>query len=384
MSPPSASTAKRLLERTSGEHPIISLVFDLDPSEFATAPARTTQTNSLMDGVHNLVEADQTLSHDARQFARGDVERLREYLSSDDLPVSGAGALAIFASEGDGLFETIALAATAPSQAYFGRHPHLEAIVTARVARPWCAVLVSVRDVTVDRGLGTVTATRTTGTDYVRGHAESDGNDQYSRHQDIEDHLNAVARQLAEDHQAGRFQVLVIGGPVEALSALEKRLTDDLRAVLAPRLDIDPSTATEADVAAGVDALLAAQDEQEQAETLARFADQLAAGDRQESGLRAVAGVADVLEALTEQRVATLLLAGDFHAAGARCPHDGMLLPFNVSTCPVDGSATAPVDDLREPMIAAAVRQDAPVLVFPEPGEVLGAPDHQVGALLRF
>jgi hypothetical protein len=35
-------------------------------------------------------------------------------------------------------------------------------------------------------------------------------------------------------------------------------------------------------------------------------------------------------------------------------------------------------------MIAAAVRQDAAVLVFPEPDETLRAPDHRVGALLRF
>jgi hypothetical protein len=35
-------------------------------------------------------------------------------------------------------------------------------------------------------------------------------------------------------------------------------------------------------------------------------------------------------------------------------------------------------------MIAAAVRQDATVLVFSEPNQTLGAPDHRVGALLRF
>ena len=108
-----------------------------------------------------------------------------------------------------------------------------------------------------------------------------------------------------------------------------------------------------------------------------------AAGSAWDAG-SAVAGIADVLEALTEQRVGTLLLAGDFHAAGARCWRDGMLLPPDVSECPVDGTATGPVPDLREPMIAAAVRQDATVLVFPEPDEPLRAPDHRVGALLRF
>jgi K+/H+ antiporter YhaU regulatory subunit KhtT len=35
-------------------------------------------------------------------------------------------------------------------------------------------------------------------------------------------------------------------------------------------------------------------------------------------------------------------------------------------------------------MIAAAVRQDATLLVVPEPDETLRAADHPAGALLRF
>ena len=85
----------------------------------------------------------------------------------------------------------------------------------------------------------------------------------------------------------------------------------------------------------------------------------------------AVAGIADVLEALAEQRVATLLLAGEFHAAGAQLlAATGCCCPLSVSECPADGTATGPVADLREPMIAAAVRQDATVLVVsPKPDE---------------
>ena len=37
----------------------------------------------------------------------------------------------------------------------------------------------------------------------------------------------------------------------------------------------------------------------------------------------------------------TILLTGDFHAAGARCWRDGMLLASDVSECPADGTATA-------------------------------------------
>jgi hypothetical protein len=376
--------AKRLLEATAGEHPVISVVFDLNPAEFATAPARATQANSLLDAAHNLETADQTLSHDARQAVRSDLERLKTYLGSDDLPVSGAGALAIFVSHGSGLFETVALSRPSMSSIYLDREPHIEPVVIEPAARRWCAVLVSARDVTVDMGAGARVLTRRTGSDYVRGHSQSDGNDERSHEQDIEDHLIAVSQRLSDDHRAGRFDVLAIGGPVDALTGLEGRLPDDLRSALAGRLDVDPSAATEADVAAAIGKLLAQAQAAAQEQSLAEFSDQLAAARGQDGPARAVAGIADVLEALTEQRVATLLLTGDFHAAGARCWRDGMLLPSDVSECPIDGTATGAVADLRDPMIAAAVRQDATVLVFSEPDETLGAPEHRVGALLRF
>ena len=377
--------AKRLLEATAGEHPVISVVFDLNPAEFATAPARATQATSLLDAAHNLETADQTLNHDARQAIRSDLERLKTYLGSDDLPVSGAGALAIFVSQGSGLFETVALSRSSTSSIYLDREPHIEPVVIEPAAQRWCAVLVSSRDVTVDIGAGATVVTRSTGSDYVRGHSQSDGNDERGREQDIEGHLIAVSQRLAADHRAGRFDVLAIGGPVDALTGLEGRLPDELRSALVGRLEIDLSAATEADVAAAVGRLLAHTYAEAQEQKLAAFKDQLAAARGQDGPPRAVAGIPAVLEALTEQRVETLLLADDFHAAGARCSKCRMLLPSDVSECPVDGTATAPVADLREPMIAAAVRQDATVLVFPEPDEtLLTRPDHRTGALLRF
>jgi hypothetical protein len=109
--------ARRLLEATAGEHPVISAVFDLDPSQFATAPARATQAASLIDAGHNLEKADETLNHDARQAVRSDLERLDSYLGSADFPVNRAGALAIYVSAGDDLFETVVLSRPARSRA---------------------------------------------------------------------------------------------------------------------------------------------------------------------------------------------------------------------------------------------------------------------------
>ena len=377
--------AKRLLEATAGQHPVISLVFDLNPAEFATPAARAAQATSLMDAAHNLERADQTLSHDARLAIRADLKRVDQYLGSAAFPVHGAGALAIYASEGDDLFETVALPQPMASAVYLGREPYLEPLIIEQPSQRWRAVLVSERDVTIYDGVGGRTTEKGVGRDYVRGRSQSGGNDEHSRQQDIEGHIIQVAQLLAEDARADRFEVLVIGGPVQPVSALQERLVDDVRMrLLGGRLDVDPSAATEAEIAAKVDEMLQTAHVQEREQTLAHFRDQLDAGDRQAGGRRAVSGVPDVLEALAERRVAALLLAPDFHAAGTRCPHDGSLYSFNVSSCPADGAETAPVPDLRGPILAAAIRQDADVVMDDEPAPVHDAPGDGVGAILRF
>jgi hypothetical protein len=377
--------ARRLLEMTAAEHPVISVVFDLNPSEFATAPARQSQADSLMDAVRNLEKADETFNHEARKAVRFDIERLETYFAQEDLPTAHAASLAIYASQGAGLFETFALSQPAVSAAYLSRAPHLEPLATEPAPRRWCAALVSDRGVTIVSGVSTEVLGQGHGSADIRGHDQSDGNDQHSRAEDIHDHLIAVARRLAEDHRAGRFDVLAVGGPVAARTELTKLLPNDLRSsVITSELHVDPSAATASDVADAVAGVIASHDAAERAATLATFVDALQSAHAHSTPPRAGAGTTDVLQALAEQRVAALLLAGDFHAAGARCPRCGLLYGYEVSACPLDGTATVAVEDLREPMIAEAVRQDATVLVLDDPGPTLGAPERRVGALLRF
>src|SRR5436190_17677671 len=86
---------------------VLSLFLNLDPSEFATPPARETEIRSLIDAAErSLREADQ-LSHDGRKSLKQDIARAREYLSSADY--SGAHGLALFCSEAAGLFEAMKL-----------------------------------------------------------------------------------------------------------------------------------------------------------------------------------------------------------------------------------------------------------------------------------
>ena len=86
---------------------------------------------------------------------------------------------------------------------------------------------------------------------------------------------------------------------------------------------------------------------------------------------RAVSGVQDTLQALTERRVQTLLLSADFGAGGGRCPSCGLLVGPGQRRCPADGSELEPLPDLREAAVEAALLQDAEVIVASEPSPEL-------------
>src|ERR1700761_964937 len=106
---------RSLLQRT-GTHPVISLYLDLDPEQFPTPKARDSQITSLLDRSRELAAA-LPLDHAARKALTADLERVESELRSDDLPVSGAAALAVFCSGSDEIMETIRLDAPAPSAA---------------------------------------------------------------------------------------------------------------------------------------------------------------------------------------------------------------------------------------------------------------------------
>jgi hypothetical protein len=80
-------------------------------------------------------------------------------------------------------------------------------------------------------------------------------------------------------------------------------------------------------------------------------------------------------------------LAHDFGAQGVRCPRCGLLYPEGTDRCPTDGEATAPVTDLSEASVEAAILQGASVTVTGEGSDPAPPALHRGGgiaALLHF
>jgi peptide subunit release factor 1 (eRF1) len=100
-------------------------------------------------------------------------------------------------------------------------------------------------------------------------------------------------------------------------------------------------------------------------------------------GERGARGPEEVLVALNERRVETLMLDENFSGAGVQCPECGWLGPEGERRCPVDGTSLVILDDLAEAAIELALQQSAEVLALRFDPDALAA-DGGIAALLRF
>src|SRR5256885_15947389 len=86
---------------------VLSLFLNLDPSEFATPPARETEIRSLIDQAERELREAGDLSHETKQALKQDIARARGYLAGADF--SGAHGMALFLCGPADLFEAIQL-----------------------------------------------------------------------------------------------------------------------------------------------------------------------------------------------------------------------------------------------------------------------------------
>jgi hypothetical protein len=378
----SVSGSARRLVAQRPEHPVVSLYLDLDPEEFATPPARVSQIHSLLDGAGREVEADETLSHEELLALREDLERVREYLLSDEPPFQGARALAVFCSLRDDLFEVVQLTRPAEGRVVIGRTPYVEPLIAGALERRWCVALVSRREAWLLTGPADRLSELRHFQDDVHGQHHQGGWSQarYERsyEKEADDHLRHVADLLHRRLRAAGFDRLALGGPVEIVARFQGFLHEDVRSRLAGgRVDVDLSSATDAQIRAAVAELVEQDERQRERDAL----DRLAAGIGSPGG-HGAGGPEDVLAALNERRVEALLLEPGFDRPGGRCPSCGLLTLERHGPCPADGTELEEVEHLREAAVEAAIAQDAEVMVvsrYPDLGPFQG-----IGALLRF
>jgi hypothetical protein len=373
---------------------VLSVYVDADPREQAAQrPAWVVAVENGLRDVRERVKANGDHARWRAVFER--LDALEPELSALVDPRRAGRGRALFATIEGGELRTVGLHVPLGNRVALDEIPHLSPLVAALDrGRPVGILVATQADVRVlEQRLGVVEELMALSLEpdtsewrEMKGPAAANPalaqhaapqRDLFERR--LEEHrlraLDLVSRRLGELAESRGWE--------RALAAGERRVADRLAEALAgPRLEVrvvDKNVHGLGPIEVG-DALAA-----ELAEELLRREEQLVARvlDSALSGNAGALGVADVLSALEEGRVAHLLVAENGSPAGARTG-DGRLLPAGVVPPGVDPSELVPVQALVEHMVERALATDASVTVLsPAAAEPL-AGSEGVAALLRW
>jgi peptide chain release factor subunit 1 len=369
------------LRRLADVHPdrgrVLSEFMNLDPSEFATAAARSSQITSILTEAARRVEQAGDLEHDERTALKADVERVREVLRGD-IAGNGTRALAVFACQPEDLLEVVPLREPVESRVVLDDAPFVEPLLYAGAQDRWCVVLCNRRVARLFAGPGDALDETDRIEDDVHSQHDQGGWSQarYQRSVDKEaqDHLQHTADVTFERFKRRPFDRLLVGGPEETIGDLEARLHPYLKERLVGRVscDVENSSLDQVRSCAGGRILEFARGREREA------LDRLAQGVG--SGERGAAGLSQVLAALNDARVEVLLVARGMTAAGFCDPATGLLYA-SPDELP-EGAEAKPVADIVEKAIERAIEQSADILGVRHHDDL--GPLGGIGAVLRF
>jgi peptide chain release factor subunit 1 len=374
VSAPDRDQLRSLAELRLDRPVVLSLYLNLDPSQFATPPARKTAVRSLVDEAERRVRERNGLEHEDRKGLEASLQRATAFLENE-LPSDGAHAVALFASEPAGLFEALKLPRSVPNRVAIGHSPLVGPL--ARIARRerWCVALVNRRDARIFRGGPDGLREIQRIHDDVSGQHDQGGWSQARYQRGIEkekdDHLKVTGDALLANFKRQPFQRLIVGGPREVVTDFEHKLHQYLSERLAGRIEVDVERSNADQVLDAARPLIEKLERERERDALERL------------GERGACGLDDVLPPLNERRVELLILDEQFGGVtGVQCLECGWL-GLEGDRCPADGSETVQLEDLTEAMIELSVQQSADLLAVHHERDAL----EQYGgaaALLRF
>jgi peptide chain release factor subunit 1 len=353
---------------------VLSLYLNLDPSQFATPPARKTAVRSLVDEAERRLREGNGLSDEDKVALQSSLQRATAFLENE-LPSDGAHGLALFASEPSDLFKALKLPRSVPNRVAIGHSPLVGPL--ARLARRerWCVALVNRRDARILRGSPDGLREVQQIHDDVSGQHDQGGWSQARYQRGIEkekdDHLRETGEALMRHFKRQPFEKLIVGGPREVVIDFEQKLHHYLRDRLAGRVEVDVERSNPDQVLDAARPLIDELEHGREREALEKL------------GERGACGLDDVLPPLNERRVELLILDEQFGGVtGVQCPGCGWL-GLEGDACPADGSALVALDDLTEAMIELSVQQSADLLAVHHERSALE--NHGgAAALLRF
>lgn len=359
---------------------VTSLYLDVDGRTNPRPIDYERRLNNLRKQVEERIEpaGGEKPPHDYRTSARADLDRIDQWVE-EGFDRSQTRGLAFFACSAHDWFEVVRLPQPVNDEVALEKHPsvrQLELLIAEQ--RSYGVVLV-------DRGR--VRVFRDSADGFVELATEKE--DQGSRKErggyagpSVQRHAEEIGRRhFREFAQTVRsafathpVDEIIVGATEEDFTEFRAELDNDLAARICRRVSIS-TNAPDEEVRAAVEDVAAQRTEQRRTEVWQRF-------DAAMSGAEpAVAGIADVLDALNEKRVELMLVDEAYEEPGRRCTTDGLLM-LQAGTCPADGTPTEAVDDIVDEAIDRALEMDA--LVYrPPDGRLLDGFGH-IGAILRW
>jgi peptide chain release factor subunit 1 len=307
---------RRLAETRPANGKVLSLFLNLDPREFGTAPARSTEIRSMLDRASRQVRDDQSLTHDERVALRADLERLQSELADGGLDLKGAHGVAVFASSAADLFEVLKLAEPVDHDPVIADTPFVAPLTAIGAPERWCVVLVNRRTARLLCGTGDrLQEVALIEDDVHRQHDQggwSQANYQRSVDKEAFDHLKRTAEVTFARLKGALPAGILVGAPQELVNDFEGLLHPYLRERLAGRIDIDVEHSSAEDVRRCARERIEEATRAKQDAALARLAEAFGGGPGS-----AASGPQDVGLALEEQRVEILLVDAGFEPEGA-------------------------------------------------------------------
>jgi peptide chain release factor subunit 1 len=372
---------ERLTRTNTAGHPVVSCYLKLEPRD----RSRGKYLIKLKNRVKRVKAALPQLVRDrpAQEAAGRDLDRVVEHLRTPaNLPA--AQGLAIFASEGIGLFEQIPMPLIHRSRLAVDGTPLVREL--AAIEDEFGRILAVVLDRTGARffevtayhatELPSLRADSTRGGRF-RGDQSGPGWGEHNYHNRIREekqrHFEAIARELFARDRRHPARGIVLAGPGPEAGSVRPFLHSYLAERLLGTAKLNPKETTPAAVHT---ATLAVRESWERASERQLVGE---LRERQGSGW-AVNGLAPSLRALSRGQIRSLLVSGDASAPGFRCPETGRLA-LTERECRPQGGAV-PVIDVVDDAIEEALRQGVDVNVVYEP--TAAREIHDLAGLLRF
>ena len=359
---------------------VLSLFLNLDPSEFATPPARATEVRSLIDEAERQSRDAGDLDHDQQKALRADIERARDHL--ERLSVDGAHALAVFVCGPADLFEAIKLPRPIETRAVVDDSPFVEPLAELGMRGSWAVLVVNRQVARMLRGSPEQLTELPPVEDEVHGRHDQGGWSQarYQRSVDEEArwHLKRAAEVAFRRFRRSPFDNILLGGPDETVNEFEGMLHPYLRERVVGRFKIDVENTSPDQIREAAAGVIAEVDERIEREALDRLDEGVGKGGR------GTAGLDDTIAALNERRVEILLLTDRFDAAGVFCHQCGWVgTDVTLTECPADGGKLEQRENIAENAVELAIQQAARVQRVRHHAERL-EDQGSIGAVLRF